>query len=164
MALRLEVISSQRQVLGALSSIVLGVSGGSIGRALDNDWALPDPRRYLSGLHARIHVRQGGYYLEDCSTNGVFVNDQRVQMHTLINGDVVRVGDFLLRYEGEEVVELGEGIQEDESSGGGAAGRDTADWDQPDEDGLYGMHEDGVLIAEEAPEPLPPPPLANAPS
>ncbi|HXS30233.1 MAG TPA: FHA domain-containing protein, partial [Steroidobacteraceae bacterium] len=62
-------------MLGALSSIVLGVSGGSIGRALDNDWALPDPRRYLSGLHARIHVRQGGYYLEDCSTNGVFVND-----------------------------------------------------------------------------------------
>ena len=54
MALRLEVISNQRQTLGALSSIVLGVSGGSIGRALDNDWALPDPRRYLSGHHAQI--------------------------------------------------------------------------------------------------------------
>ena len=75
MALHLEVISNQRQALGGLSSIVLGVSGGSIGRALDNDWALPDPRRYLSGHHARIHVRQGGYYLEDSSTNGVFVND-----------------------------------------------------------------------------------------
>src|SRR6188472_446288 len=99
MALRLEVISSQRQVLGALSSIVLGVSGGSIGRALDNDWALPDPRRYLSGLHARIHVRQGGYYLEDSSTNGVFVNDSatpqgRRGLYALREGDVLRMGDY----------------------------------------------------------------------
>ena len=102
MALRLEVISSQRQVLGALSSIVLGVSGGSIGRALDNDWALPDPRRYLSGLHARIHVRQGGYYLEDCSTNGVFVNDSaspqgRRGLYALRDGDVLRMGDYRIR-------------------------------------------------------------------
>ena len=102
MALRLEIISNQRQALGPLSSIVLGVSGGSIGRALDNDWALPDPRRYLSGLHARIHVRQGGYYLEDCSTNGVFVNDSaspqgRRGLYALRDGDVLRMGDYRIR-------------------------------------------------------------------
>ncbi|HYP80400.1 MAG TPA: type VI secretion system-associated FHA domain protein [Steroidobacteraceae bacterium] len=102
MALRLEIISNQRQALGPLSSIVLGVSGGSIGRALDNDWALPDPRRYLSGLHARIHVRQGGYYLEDCSTNGVFVNDAaspqgRRGLYALRDGDVLRMGEYRIR-------------------------------------------------------------------
>jgi len=102
MALRLEVISNQRQALGALSSIVLGASGGNIGRALDNDWALPDPRRYLSGHHARIHVRQGGYYLEDTSTNGVFVNDAsspqgRRGLYALRDGDVLRMGEYRIR-------------------------------------------------------------------
>jgi predicted component of type VI protein secretion system len=102
MALRLEVISNQRQALGALSSIVLGVSGGSIGRALDNDWALPDPRRYLSGHHARIHFRQGGFYLEDSSTNGVFVNDSaspqgRRGLYALRDGDVLRMGEYRIR-------------------------------------------------------------------
>jgi predicted component of type VI protein secretion system len=102
MALRLEVISNQRQALGALSSIVLGVSGGSIGRALDNDWALPDPRRYLSGHHARIHFRQGGFYLEDSSTNGVFVNDAatpqgRRGLYALRDGDVLRMGEYRIR-------------------------------------------------------------------
>ena len=102
MALRLEVISSQRQALGALSSIVLGVSGGSIGRALDNDWALPDPRRYLSGHHARIHFRQGGYFLEDASTNGVYVNDAaapqgRRGLYALRDGDLLRMGEYRIR-------------------------------------------------------------------
>lgn len=102
MALRLEVISSQRQALGAQSSIVLGVSGGSIGRALDNDWALPDPRRYLSGHHARIHFRQGAYFLEDSSTNGVFVNDAtapqgRRGLYALRDGDLLRMGEYRIR-------------------------------------------------------------------
>jgi type VI secretion system FHA domain protein len=102
MALRLEVVSNQRQALGALSSIVLGVSGGSIGRALDNDWPLPDPRRYLSGHHARIHFRQGGFYLEDSSTNGVFVNDAaspqgRRGLYALRDGDILRMGEYRIR-------------------------------------------------------------------
>jgi len=102
MAVRLEVVSNQRQALGALSSIVLGVSGGSIGRALDNDWPLPDPRRYLSGHHARIHFRQGGFYLEDCSTNGVFVNDAaapqgRRGLYALHDGDILRMGEYRIR-------------------------------------------------------------------
>jgi predicted component of type VI protein secretion system len=63
MALRLDIISDQRQRLGGRASIVFGVAGGSIGRAADNDWVLPDPQRYLSGHHARIHFRQGAFYL-----------------------------------------------------------------------------------------------------
>jgi type VI secretion system FHA domain protein len=102
MALRLEVISSQRQQLGGHSSIVLGVAGGSIGRGLDNDWALPDPQRYLSGRHARVHFRQGSWQLEDCSTNGVFINNAttalgRRSFHTLKHGDTLRMGDYRLR-------------------------------------------------------------------
>jgi predicted component of type VI protein secretion system len=102
MALRLEVISSQRPDLGPLSSIVFGVSGGSIGRALDNDWALPDPRRYLSGYHARIQFRQGAFFLEDSSTNGVFVNDAtapqgRRGLYQLRSGDILRMGEYSIK-------------------------------------------------------------------
>lgn len=102
MALRLEIISSQQRDLGPNASIVLGVSGGSIGRALDNDWSLPDTQRYLSAHHARFHFRQGGYYLEDTSTNGVFVNDStapqgRRGMYALHEGDVLRMGEYRIR-------------------------------------------------------------------
>ncbi|MFO7325536.1 MAG: type VI secretion system-associated FHA domain protein TagH [Pseudomonadota bacterium] len=99
MALRLEIISPQRQKLGARGSIVLGVAGGSIGRALDNDWALPDPNRYLSGHHARIHFRAGHYIVEDISSNGVFVNESpkplgRRGIHRLAAGDILRMGEY----------------------------------------------------------------------
>jgi type VI secretion system FHA domain protein len=99
MALRLEIISPQRQKLGARGSIVLGVAGGSIGRALDNDWALPDSNRFLSGHHARIHFRAGHYIVEDTSSNGVFVNEATKPLgkrgiHRLGAGDILRVGEY----------------------------------------------------------------------
>lgn len=99
MALRLEIISPQRQKLGARGSIVLGVSGGSIGRALDNDWPLPDPNRFLSGHHARVHFRAGHYIVEDTSSNGVFVNEAarplgKRGIHRLAAGDILRLGEY----------------------------------------------------------------------
>jgi predicted component of type VI protein secretion system len=102
MALRLEIISNQQRELGPNASIVLGVSGGTVGRALDNDWSLPDTQRYLSAHHARFHSRQGGYYLEDTSTNGVFINDSTVPqgrrgLHALHEGDVLRMGEYRIR-------------------------------------------------------------------
>ena len=59
MALRLEIISAHREELGNRARIVVGESGCTIGRALDNDWALPDQLRFLSGHHASIHFRGG---------------------------------------------------------------------------------------------------------
>src|SRR5690606_19815664 len=99
MALRLEIISPQRQKLGARGSIVLGVAGGSIGRALDNDWPLPDPNRFLSGHHARVHFRAGHYIVEDTSSNGVFVNEAarplgKRGIHRLAAGDILRMGEY----------------------------------------------------------------------
>lgn len=102
MALRLEIISDQRELLGERSSIVFGVTGGSVGRALDNDWVLPDPQRYLSGHHLRIHFRDGAWVLEDTSTNGVFVNDAKEPVgrrgsHTLRSGDLLRLGEYRIQ-------------------------------------------------------------------
>ena len=99
MALRLDIISDHRQRLGGRSRIVLGVAGGSIGRAADNDWVLPDPQRYLSGHHARVHFRQGAFYLEDTSSNGVYVNGSttaqgRRGLYALRNDDTLRMGEY----------------------------------------------------------------------
>lgn len=102
MPLTLKIVSKQKHILGADSVRVFSVHGGTIGRASDNDWVLPDPDRYISGHHAGIDYRDGAYYLRDTSTNGVYVNksEQPVGRGTPIrlhDGDELRMGDYLFR-------------------------------------------------------------------
>ena len=99
MALRLSVVSNHRRLLGDRSSIVLGPSGATIGRSTSNDWVFPDPLRYVSARHARIACRDGQYYLEDLSTNGVYVNEDDQPLgkdvaRQLRSGDLLRVGEY----------------------------------------------------------------------
>ena len=101
MTLRLRIVSDHRRLLGDRSSIVFTLDGGTIGRSADNDWVLPDPLRYVSAHHARVEYRDGHFYLEDLSTNGVFVNDDDRPLakahpagHMLKTGDIVRMGDY----------------------------------------------------------------------
>lgn len=101
MTLRLRIVSDHRRLLGDRSSIAFNAEGGTIGRSADNDWVLPDPLRYVSAHHARVEYRDGHYYLEDVSTNGVFVNDDERPLakalptgHRLKTGDVIRMGDY----------------------------------------------------------------------
>jgi len=101
MALRLSVVSDHRQLLGERSSIVLRAAGATIGRAPSNDWVLPDPQRYVSARHARIAWRNGQYFVEDLSTNGVYVNEDEQPLgkdvaRQLCSGDVLRVGEYQL--------------------------------------------------------------------
>lgn len=100
MAIKLRVISDQYQELGEQRSRVFGVHGGSVGRAPDNDWVLPDTRRIVSSHHFELEYRAGSYWLKDTSTNGVFINDadepasvlgSPVELH---DGDRLRVGDY----------------------------------------------------------------------
>lgn len=102
MPLTLKITSKQKHILGSDSVRVFSVHGGSIGRAPDNDWVLPDPDRFISGHHASIDYRDGAYFLRDTSTNGVYVNhsEQPVGRGTpirLYDGDELRMGDYLFR-------------------------------------------------------------------
>src|SRR5579883_1882772 len=117
MSLRLRVVSDHRRQLAERQTVVFGVSGGSIGRSTDNDWVLPDPLRYVSAHHARVHFRDGHYYLEDLSTNGVFVNDQPEPLgklgssgYRLRNGDLLRMGDYqiVIALESDTIPEIPE--------------------------------------------------------
>ena len=69
MALRLRVVSDHSTRAGVQATKVFGVHGGSIGRATDNEWILPDPERFLSGKHARVEFRAGAYVLIDTSSS-----------------------------------------------------------------------------------------------
>ena len=99
MAIKLRIISDQYRDLGEQRSRVFGVNGGTIGRAPDNDWILPDPKRVLSGHHCEIEYRSGVFWLKDTSTNGVFVNEAEEPAFTigpieLQDGDRLRMGDY----------------------------------------------------------------------
>jgi type VI secretion system protein len=110
MALRLRVVSIHAQLLGEEGSRTFGVHGGSIGRASDNDWILPDPDRYVSGHHARIEYRSGQYLLMDTSSNGTYLNDSSTPLadggpHILKDGDRLRLGDYELAVDLDTVTE-----------------------------------------------------------
>lgn len=99
MPLRLCVISTNRNLLGAEQEKEFAAGGGTIGRNADNDWVLPDPNRYISGRHALIDFQGGAYYLVDTSRNGVYINGAdtpvgRGHPQRLFAGDQLRFGDY----------------------------------------------------------------------
>jgi hypothetical protein len=73
----------------------------TIGRSGQNDLAL-DGDEFASARHARIDPRRDGVWVVDLdSTNGTFVNGSRIDApHRLSPGDIVRVGETELRFEG----------------------------------------------------------------
>jgi type VI secretion system FHA domain protein len=108
MALRLTIISEQTAELGEQASVVVDKQGGTIGRARDNLWVLPDHLRYISSHHARISYRNGGYMVEDTSTNGLFLNEEaepvgRLGPQPLRPGDRLRLGAYLIAVRDNDV-------------------------------------------------------------
>jgi type VI secretion system FHA domain protein len=100
MILTLEVSGEQAEDLGAGSRRVFNAIGGTIGRLPDNDWVFPDP--YVSGRHALIRYLNGKFFVEDTSTNGVFINtpDNRLardQAHQLKSGDTIYIDAYRIQ-------------------------------------------------------------------
>ncbi|HSK10763.1 MAG TPA: FHA domain-containing protein [Vicinamibacterales bacterium] len=68
----------------------------TLGRAPQADFIVE--ATLVSRLHCRFVAGKAGLEVEDLrSTNGTFVNDQRVTRATLGPGDVVRVGELSLQ-------------------------------------------------------------------
>lgn len=69
----------------------------AIGRASSNDIVLKEAK--VSRQHASVKKQGKEYLIEDLhSSNGVFVNDEKVKEHALNDGDLVRIGDFILQF------------------------------------------------------------------
>lgn len=82
-------------------------SGGTIGRAEECDWMLSDPGREISRCHARIRFMNDGFYLEDTSANGVFLNDRENrlnagELHRLQNGERLFISDYQIAVQVDE--------------------------------------------------------------
>ncbi len=74
----------------------------TIGRLSDNDIQLDAPD--VSRRHASLVKREQAYYLNDLdSSNGTFVNEQPVKSVELHDGDLIRIGNFLLTFRDGQV-------------------------------------------------------------
>ncbi|WP_159460656.1 FHA domain-containing protein [Calothrix rhizosoleniae] len=69
-----------------------------IGRSPDADFVLDDPD--VSRFHCKFFYKSGNYYFGDLgSRNGSIVNNkviQQNQTHLLSDGDIIRIGDYVL--------------------------------------------------------------------
>ncbi|MBI4882076.1 MAG: FHA domain-containing protein [Planctomycetes bacterium] len=82
------------------SETALEASGDNVivGRMAGRGLQIDDPT--VSREHARIFCRDGLYQVADLnSSNGTYVNGERVTRCTLANGDILRLGSVELRFE-----------------------------------------------------------------
>jgi predicted component of type VI protein secretion system len=79
-----------------------GRAGGTIGRASDNDFVIPDPEHYASRKHARILVDdKDSLMVENNSNNGTIVNDsvelEIGERYEIKEGDVILIGECYIQ-------------------------------------------------------------------
>ncbi len=83
---------------GAKTSYELGQTSISLGRAAENSIVLAEPK--ISRQHAQIDWIDDGWEVVDlASSNGTFVNGERVARRRMTPGDEILIGDCRLRYE-----------------------------------------------------------------
>lgn len=97
MVLILEVLGREATQLGSAARKSFGVEGGLIGRDSRSNWVLPHTK--VSGRHARISYQNGVFYIEDTSTNGVFINASKSRLgkgrpYALKSGDSIYIEPY----------------------------------------------------------------------
>ena len=82
----------------------LPATGCLLGRAVTgaHDLALPEDSA-LSRVHCRLHVDGENLRLDDVSTNGTWVDGERIEQREVEDGAVLRVGESLLVLRREQV-------------------------------------------------------------
>ena len=96
---RLVSLTDGREYTIVTASLVLGREAGC-------DVVVPG--KDVSRRHAEIVASPKGYLLVDSSTNGVYINEERVQgQHVLARGDVIRIGEESFRFYSEQAAPVG---------------------------------------------------------
>jgi len=97
MAIRLTIENVERLPNGGPLSFS-STKAFRIGRE-NCDWVLPDPDRFISGVHCEITTGDDGFWLADVSRNGTFLNGASSRMsspHKLATADRIRVGRYVM--------------------------------------------------------------------
>lgn len=102
MELVFDVVSAQQFIPGLLTSKTFKQAGGTIGRAQECDWVIPDRKRVLSSRHAEVSYRDGSFYLTDTSSNGIQLKDSGASLSKgqplrIEHGSVFCLGGFEIR-------------------------------------------------------------------
>ena len=73
----------------------------SLGRGPENSFVIEHSS--VSSAHCQLTVSDSGVVIKDLgSINGTFINDEMVEQARLANGQAVRLGDVVLRFESDE--------------------------------------------------------------
>ena len=126
-------------------------TGGSIGRAANNQFVLPDNDHLISRIQATIAFRNGGYVLISQGVNPIHLNNRPIDngnSATLSDGDELLIGGYGLKV----VI--------------GTADKSPAKAGQPVDDPLALFGSPGVVKSDPfggllSPEPVTPPPSAS---
>ena len=94
------LVVERSKALSAGETFEAGPVPVTVGRSEENTIAL-DGDEFASGHHARIESQRDGVWILDLgSTNGTFVNGERVEgRRQLHRGDLVQIGNTELRFE-----------------------------------------------------------------
>jgi pSer/pThr/pTyr-binding forkhead associated (FHA) protein len=94
------LVVERSKVLPVGKSFDAGPVPVTLGRSGENTIAL-DGDEFASGQHARIESQRDGVWILDLgSTNGTFVNGERVEGRRLLHrGDLLQIGDTEIRFE-----------------------------------------------------------------
>lgn len=91
---RLQAVAAEWTIVPLETGVPVAVEGPvSVGRSPDCTICIPDD--FVSGNHARLFLEDGALFVEDLgSTNGTWVNGERVQRGALKHGDELRFDRF----------------------------------------------------------------------
>lgn len=94
-------ITNSISTRGLKNPVTMDTGRLTVGRAPDNDWVLPDPRKVISRHHCVIEEHDGQYRLLDISNNGVFIGGVNRSVgqgnsYVLCQDDLILIGDYTI--------------------------------------------------------------------
>tara|TARA_R110000868_G_scaffold158036_3_gene385831 strand:- start:87607 stop:88830 length:1224 start_codon:yes stop_codon:yes gene_type:complete len=129
MSLQINIVSAPENSALLNQTFTIQNTGASIGRLDSNDICLADDTS-ISKQHAVIQYQDNHYFLNDVSTNGVFVNDSRVPLNQMSNPrsklqhqDKIRMGEFVLEAIFTDAKDMGNNVLDIDNLLGSHAGK-----------------------------------------
>ncbi len=99
-----QVVAAAPSAPSSVPRVALSKDRILFGRGGECDVVLASPM--ISRKHAAISKQNSALVLEDLgSANGLFVNGRLVRRHTLAKGDRIRIGPFVLTFDGTELAQ-----------------------------------------------------------
>jgi type VI secretion system protein ImpI len=119
MSINIQLVEIPENEQVSRRQLALPSSGGTIGRAYDCTVQLPDFSKSLSRVHAQVTKgAKGNYQVSNKSTNGMQINGKEIlsgQYQNIADGDVWKLGDYLLLITDLSTLEIDEFDQPSES-------------------------------------------------